>query len=176
MQYWTLIYQRLKPVLQEVQDKIYLRIWSSQDFCCSLTGLCNSLHSVARSGVSRSLLWPLYENRENWRINSYIDPNVGKTRHIKTGLLKKDRAGETLSPIRSGFPSIPWTHLSKVPKLFGRITGDNFLCLFKTKASWGKKLCSYFRFSLQQRQRPALQNKGIGVLRMAFRDVRETGP
>ena len=34
---------------------------------------------------------------------------------------------------------------SKVPKLFGRISG-NSLCIFKTKASRGTKLCSYFCF------------------------------
>lgn len=54
---------------------------------------------------------------------------MGKTRHIKTGLLKKDRVGETLSPIRSGVPSIPGTRFSKDLKLFGRITGDIILSI-----------------------------------------------
>ena len=35
---------------------------------------------------------------------------------------------------------------SKVPRLFGRNSGDIILCIFKTKASRGTKLCSYFDF------------------------------
>ena len=38
----------------------------------------------------------------------------------------------------------PGAHFSKVPKRFGRISGDNYLCIFKTKASRGTKLCSHF--------------------------------
>ena len=53
----------------------------------------------------------------------------------------------------------------------------NSLCIFKTKATRGSKPCSYFGcYSLYNIKRPALQNKRVGVLRMAFRDFRETGP
>ena len=93
--------QQLKPALQEVQDKRKLRIWSSQDFYSPHTGLCNPLHSAARSGVSRSFFWPLYQNQivSNWWVNIYIDLSVGKTRQINTDLLKKDREGESLGPV-----------------------------------------------------------------------------
>ena len=39
-----------------------------------------------------------------------------------------------------------WARFSKVPKLFGRISGDNSLCIFNLKASWDTKLFSYFNF------------------------------
>ena len=38
----------------------------------------------------------------------------------------------------------PGARFSKVPKLFGRVSG--VLCIFKTKASRGTKLCSYLNF------------------------------
>ena len=48
--------------------------------------------------------------------------------------------------IKSGFEQLgPGARFSKVPKLFGRISGDNSLCIFKTKASRGTKLCNYFK-------------------------------
>ena len=40
----------------------------------------------------------------------------------------------------------PGAQFSKVPRFFGRISGDNSLCIFKTKASRGTKLGSYFDF------------------------------
>ena len=40
----------------------------------------------------------------------------------------------------------PGARFSKVPKLFGRISGDNFLRIFKTNASRGTKLSSYCNF------------------------------
>ena len=43
--------------------------------------------------------------------------------------------------------NFPGACFSKVSKLFGRISGDIILfCIFKTKASGGTKLCSYFCF------------------------------
>ena len=39
-----------------------------------------------------------------------------------------------------------WARFSKVPKPFGRISGDNSLCIFNLKASWDTKLFSYFNF------------------------------
>ena len=40
----------------------------------------------------------------------------------------------------------PGNYFSKVLKLFGHILGDIILCVFKTKASRGMKLYSYFYF------------------------------
>ena len=58
------------------------------------------------------------------------------------------------------------------PGIFRAHFGEhNSLCIFKTKASRGTKLCSYFNFYFLYNimKRPALQNKQVGVLRMAFR-------
>ena len=40
----------------------------------------------------------------------------------------------------------PGARFSKVPKLFGRISGYISLCIFRAKASRGTKLCIYFNF------------------------------
>ena len=40
----------------------------------------------------------------------------------------------------------PGARFSKVPRFFGRTPGDNFLCIFKTRASRGTKLGGYFNF------------------------------
>ena len=63
---------------------------------------------------------------------------------------------------------------SKVPKRFGRISGDiiQSLCIFKTKASRGKKLRSYFYFYfLYNMWKDQLYRiyKLVVVFRMAFR-------
>ena len=51
---------------------------------------------------------------------------------------------EKLSGLSRNGPLGPVSRKSR--ELFGRITGDNSLCIFKTKASRGTKLCSYFYF------------------------------
>ena len=86
----------------------------------------------------------------------------------------------------------PGAYFSKVPKLFGRISGD----MIRFVASKVRRLEArnfaviLFLFPLQHIKRRALQNKQVGVLRIAFRartvfgtfgpesfrDFRETGP
>ena len=44
----------------------------------------------------------------------------------------------------------PGARFSKVPKIFGCISGDNSLCIFKAKASRGTKL-SHFNFPFFKR-------------------------
>ena len=65
----------------------------------------------------------------------------------------------------------PEARFSKVPKLFGRISGYIFLFVSsKRKASRGMKLCSYFTlYSLYNMKRPALQDKWVAVLPVASR-------
>jgi len=73
---------------------------------------------------------------------------------------------------------------SKVPKLFGRISGDIILFFSKRRRPKHETLqLSSFLFLLQRHmKRPALQNKQAVILRMAFSgpkssgDFRETGP
>ena len=65
------------------------------------------------------------------------------------------------------------------PETFRAYFGwHNSLYIFKTKASRGTKLCSYFYFlfPLERIKRPALQNKQVVVLRMAFRTRKVLGP
>ena len=53
------------------------------------------------------------------------------------------------SPLPSSQPRInfwPGARFSKVPKLFGRISGDNFLCTSKPRASRGTKVYNYLNF------------------------------
>ena len=59
----------------------------------------------------------------------------------------------------------------KSPETFRAYFGwHNFLCIFKTKASRGTELQLFlFLFPLQHMKRPALQNKQVVHLRMAFR-------
>ena len=40
----------------------------------------------------------------------------------------------------------PGARFAKVPTLFGRISGDSFLCIFKAKASRSTRLGTYFNF------------------------------
>ena len=62
---------------------------------------------------------------------------------------------------------------SKVPKLFGRISGDIILFVSsKLRRLEARNFAVIFiviPFILQHMKRPALQNKQAGVLRMAFR-------
>ena len=64
-----------------------------------------------------------------------------------------------------------WGPFSKVPTLFGRLSGDIVLCIFKAKASRNTKLCTYFNFYpvYKRMKRPTLQNRRVAVLGMAFR-------
>ena len=74
------------------------------------------------------------------------------------------------NPIR--LPLETWGLFLESPETFRAYFGcHNSLCIFKTKASRGTKLCSYFDFlfPLQRIKRPALQNKQVVVLRTAFR-------
>ena len=73
---------------------------------------------------------------------------------------------------------------SKVPKLFGRISGDIILFVSSKRRRLKHETLQLFSFLflLQHMKRPALQNKQVVILRMAFSgprssgDFRETGP
>ena len=54
---------------------------------------------------------------------------------------------------------------SKVPKLFGRISGDVILFVSQNETLQ----LFLFLFLLQHMKRPALQNRQVALLRMAFR-------
>ena len=60
---------------------------------------------------------------------------------------------------------------SKVPKLFGHISGDIilFVSLQRRRLKARNFVVILILFPLQHVKRPALQNKRVGVLRMAFR-------
>ena len=70
--------------------------------------------------------------------------------------------------VRMKFPGVCF---SKVPKSFGRISGD--IIPFVSSKRWrlGHETLQLFLFlfPLQHIKRPALQNKQVVVLRMAFR-------
>ena len=74
----------------------------------------------------------------------------------------------------------PGTRFSKVPKLFGRILGDIILFVSSKRRRLEARNFAVI-FILQHMKRPALHNKQIVVLRMAFRarkvlgTFRETG-
>ena len=71
-----------------------------------------------------------------------------------------------------------WGLFLESPKTFQAHFGwHNSLCIFKTKASRGTKLCSYFNFyfAIQHMNRPALQSKQVGVSRMAFQALKVFG-
>jgi len=53
----------------------------------------------------------------------------------------------------------------------------NSHCIFETNASRDTKLCNYFNFllPLQHMKRPALQNKWVGFLPIAFRAQKDVG-
>jgi len=72
----------------------------------------------------------------------------------------------------------PGACFSKVPKLFWRISGETFSLYLQNEGVWGHKILHLFEFlfPLQDMERPALQNERVGVIRMAFRDFRETDP
>ena len=71
------------------------------------------------------------------------------------------------SNLNTSLGSSPGARFSKDPKLFG---WHNSLCIFKTKVFRVTKRRSYFNFySLYNMKRPALQNKRVRVLRLAFR-------
>ena len=86
------------------------------------------------------------------------------------------RAGAVVRALAShqcgpGFDSDhrPWACFSKVPKLFGRILGDIILFVFLKRRRLEARNLFLFLFPLQHIKRPALQNKQVVVLRMAFR-------
>ena len=58
---------------------------------------------------------------------------------------------------------------SKVPKLFGRISGDIILVVSSKRRRPEARNFAVFLFPLQHIKRSALQNKQVVILRMAFR-------
>ena len=70
------------------------------------------------------------------------------------------------------------TRFSKVPKLFGRVSGDLILLTYLQNegVSRHEPLQSFsVVFPLQHVKKPALQNQRFGVLRMAFRACKVFG-
>ena len=64
----------------------------------------------------------------------------------------------------------PGARFSKAPKRFGRFSGDAILCLKSEVVSRHEtSLLFKFVFPFQDMKRPALQNKRVAVLQMAFR-------
>ena len=71
---------------------------------------------------------------------------------------------------------VPGACFSKVPKLFGCISGDIILFVSsKLRRLEARNFAFLVLFSLQHMKRPALQNKQVGVLRMAFRERKVFG-
>ena len=69
----------------------------------------------------------------------------------------------------------PGARFSKVPKRLVRISGNMF-SLYLQNEGVSRHETILFLFPLQHMKRPALQDSRVGVLRMAFRDFRETSP
>ena len=71
----------------------------------------------------------------------------------------------------------PGACFSKVPKLFGRISGE--IILFVSSKRWRLEARNFavflFLFPLQHVNRSALQNKQVVILRMAFRARKVSG-
>ena len=63
----------------------------------------------------------------------------------------------------------PGAHFSKVPKLFGCISGDIILFVSSKQRRYKTLELFSFLFPLQHMKRPASQNKRVRVLRTAFR-------
>ena len=66
----------------------------------------------------------------------------------------------------------PGACFSKAPKLFGRISGDIIFSLYLQNEGVSRHetlQLFLFLFPLQHMKKPALQNKQVGVLRIAFR-------
>ena len=63
------------------------------------------------------------------------------------------------------------TRFSKVPKLFGRISGDIILFVSSKRRRLEARnfVVILYLFPLQHMKRPASKNKRVGVLRTAFR-------
>jgi len=94
--------------------------------------------------------------------------------------LKRSIALQSLQPLAVGSAG---ALLSKVPKVFGRVLGENSLCFFKTKASRDTKLCSYFCFyslyntwkdQLYRISKSEFNERLLGAENSS--DFRETGP
>ena len=76
------------------------------------------------------------------------------------------------------FKVSPRACFSKVPKLFGRISGDiKFSMYLQNEGVLRHETLQLFLFlfPLRHMKRPALQNKQAGVLRMAFRARKDFG-
>ena len=69
----------------------------------------------------------------------------------------------------------PGACFSKVPKLFGRISGDTILFVSSKRRRLEARKLFLFLFPLQHMKRQALQNKQVIVLRLAFRARKVVG-
>ena len=139
--------------------------WKHFKFCFLNT------HHVMLSGELSFVFAELMRTsaRAENEISKKLFPGVslrGLYREDKMYKLKRSIALPSLQPLAVGSAG---ARFSKVPKVFGHVLGDNSLCLFKPKASRDTLQLSLFWFPLQHMRRTALQNKQVGVLRMASR-------